>query len=129
MFLIYCNNTAALDTYQLDEDNPSVCILRDFNSLVAAQYARWHKVSDYADEIRISPKRLSQTIKSLTGKPAKAVIQDRLLLEAKRLLLHTELSVKEIAYQLGFEEPLHFSSFFKKKAGVSLSAFRNTKGT
>ncbi|MEL6656708.1 MAG: helix-turn-helix transcriptional regulator [Bacteroidota bacterium] len=127
LFLIHCNNSAAVDPSQLDEDNSGVCILRDFKHLVDDHYAKWHKVNEYAAEIHLSPKYLSQTVKQFTGKSAKEFIQDRLVLEAKRLLLHTELSVKEIAYRIGFEEPLHFSGFFKKKAGISPSHFRETK--
>jgi AraC family transcriptional activator of pobA len=127
LFLIYCNNSAELDTGQLDEENPGVCILRDFKKLVDIRYADWHKVSNYASEIHITRKHLSQTVKNLTGKSAKEIIQDRLLLEAKRLLVHTDMSVKEIAYETGFEEPLHFSAFFKKKSGTSPSSFRAGK--
>ncbi|MEM1120706.1 MAG: AraC family transcriptional regulator [Bacteroidota bacterium] len=124
LFLIYANNSRALDAEQLEEENKSVCLLRDFKNLVDEKYADWHKVKDYASEIHISPKHLSQTVKDLTGKTAKTLIQDRQLLEAKRLLLHTNLSIKEIAYSIGFDEPLHFSGFFKKKSGTSPSTFR-----
>ena len=77
--------------------------------------------------MNITPKHLSQTVKNLSGKTAKELIQDRVVLEAKRLLLHTPLSIKEIAYQLGFEEPLHFSAFFKNRAGVSPTFFKEAK--
>jgi AraC-like DNA-binding protein len=127
LFLICCNNSCLLDTNQLDEENASVCMLRDFKALVQGHYQEWHKVAQYAAEIHITPKHLSSTVKNLTGKTAKEIIQDRLTLEAKRLLLHTELNIKEIAYQLGFEEPLHFSGFFKKQTGVSPSSFRGKK--
>lgn len=126
LFLIYCNNSASLDSQQLDENNANVCILRDFKKLVETRYPQWHKVNDYAAEIHITPKHLSQTIKNYTGKSAKELIQDRLTLEAKRLLLHTDLSIKEIAYKIGFEEPLHFSGFFKKQVQVSPTKFRET---
>lgn len=124
VFLIYCNNSKGLNPSQLDEESTSVCILRDFKHLVDQYYTTRHKVKDYAAELLISPKHLSQTVKNLTGMVAKDHIQNRILLEAKRYLLHTELSVKEIAFQIGFEEPLHFSSFFKKKEGVSPTQFR-----
>lgn len=127
LFLIYCNNSTAVNQSQLDEENAGVCILRDFKNLVETRYQEWHKVSSYAEQIHITPKHLSQTVKNITGKSAKEVIQDRLLLEAKRLLLHTDLSIKEVAYKIGYEEPLHFSGFFKKKAGVSPSNFREKR--
>ena len=127
LFLIYCNNSSELDVKQLNEEHPGVCILRDFKKLVEEKYKKWHKVKMYASELHISTKHLSQTLKDLTGKVAKDHIQDRLTLEAKRLLLHTRLSVKEIAYEIGFEEPLHFSGFFKKRVGISPSQFRQKK--
>lgn len=127
LFLIYCNNSSTLDRSQLDEETSGICILRDFKQLVENRYSKWHKVNQYASEISITPKHLSQTVKKLTGKSAKELIQNRLVLEAKRLLLHTTLSIKEIAYRIGFEEPLHFSSFFKKNVGFSPSKFREEK--
>lgn len=127
LFLIYCNNSCLLDSHQLDEENAGVCVLRAFKSLVDQHFQQWHKVSEYAPALHISPKHLSQTVKNLTGKTAKELIQDRLSVEAKRLLFHTELSIKEVGYRLGFEEPLHFSGFFKKQTGQSPSNFRDSK--
>ncbi|MBX2875129.1 MAG: AraC family transcriptional regulator [Saprospiraceae bacterium] len=127
LFLIYCNNSCLLDTTQLDEENNGVCMLRDFKDLVNQNFAKWHKVAQYAPTLHITPKHLSHTLKSLTGKTAKEIIQDRLVLEAKRLLFHTNLTIKEIAYRLGYEEPLHFSSFFKKQAGESPSQYRQAR--
>lgn len=125
LFLIYCHNSTSFDQKQIDEESPGICLLRDFKQMVDDKFRYWHKVSEYAGEIPISAKHLSSTVKKITGKSAKAIIQDRLLLEAKRLLLHTDLSVKEVGYRIGFEEPLHFSSFFKKQVGVSPSKFRD----
>jgi AraC-like DNA-binding protein len=124
LFLIYCSNTCSLNQSQLDEDNRSVCMLRDFKALVEQHFQEWHGVATYAAEMAVSPKHLSHTVKLLTGKAAKSIIDDRVALEARRLLLHTDLSIKEVAYQVGFEEPLHFSGFFKKQTGSSPSDFR-----
>lgn len=127
LFLIYCNHICTLCNApdQPDEESTGATMLRDFKDLVETRYQDWHKVQEYASELNITPKHLSHTIKLITGKTAKEYIQDRLLLEAKRLLRHTELSMKEISYELGFEEPLHFSGFFKKQEGVSATTFRN----
>ncbi len=127
LFLIYSSNSAQLNTSQLDEQNAGICILRDFKKLVEEKYKTWHKVKAYATELHISAKHLSQTVKDLTGKVAKGHIQDRLVLEAKRLLVHTDLSVKEVAYEIGFDEPFHFSGFFKKQTGFSPSQFRQNR--
>ena len=127
LFLIYCYNSSKFDTSQIDEEHAGICIFRDFKALIDERFKTWHKVKEYAAEIHITPKHLSQTVKNITGKVAKEHIQDRLTLEAKRLLLHTDLSIKEIAYALGFEEPLHFSAFFKKRTKTSPSHFRDSK--
>ncbi len=124
LFLIYSNNSCGLHPRQLDEQHPGVCRWRDFKKLVDTRYAEWHKVKEYAAALHVSSKHLSQTVKEITGKSAKEAIQSRLLLEAKRLLLHTDLTVKEIALRLGFAEPLHFSAFFKKQTGLSATEFR-----
>lgn len=127
LFLIYSNNSCSLDPAQLEEDNSRVCILRDFKKLVDSKFSEWHDVKSYASVIHISPKHLSYTTKQLTGMTAKEIIQDRILLESKRLLVHTNMIIKEIAYIIGFEEPLHFSSFFKKHTGISPTDFRNNR--
>ena len=126
LFLIYCNNSSKFDEAQINEENSGICILRDFKTLIEDKFSEWHMVKDYASEIHISPKHLSQTVKNITGKVAKEHILDRVLLESKRLLLHTDASIKEIAYDVGFEEPLHFSGFFKRKTGSSPTIFRAT---
>lgn len=124
LFLIYCNNSLELNPIQLDELDSGICLLRNFKNLLNLRFSDWHKVAKYASELNISPKHLSHTVKKYTGKTAKDFIQDRILLEAKRLLLHSDLSVKQIAYEVGFEEPLNFSGFFKKNTGQSASDFR-----
>jgi AraC-like DNA-binding protein len=124
LFLIFANNSSRINAAQLNEDHKETCVLRDFKKLVDQRFTEWHKVTDYASEINLSSKHLSQSLKNITGKGAKEFIQDRIVLEAKRLLLHTDLSISEVGYKLGFEEPLHFSGFFKKKIGISPSKFR-----
>jgi len=84
LFLIYCNNSSTLNENQLDEEGAEVCLLRDFKNLVEDRFNEWHQVKQYASEINISPKHLSQTVKNVTGKVAKAYIQDRIILESKR---------------------------------------------
>jgi len=128
LFFVYCSNEPTIDPEQMDEENTAICMLRDFKQLVESHYKDWHKVQNYSGHLHITPKHLSTTVKKQTGQTAKALIQDRILLEAKRLLLFTELSIKEVAYGLGFSEPFHFSSFFKKQEGLSPKTFRERKG-
>ncbi|MCC8173154.1 MAG: helix-turn-helix domain-containing protein, partial [Odoribacter sp.] len=72
----------------------------------------------------IGEKTLSKEVKLLTGKTPKLYIDERLTLEAKRLLSYSLLTVKEICFELGFDEPTNFGKFFKKQTGITPVAFR-----
>ena len=124
LFLIQCSDLSKGKNGQFDESSSTVCLIRDFRNMVDQKYDQWHKLAMYADELHITAKHLSQTVKNYTGRTGKDYIQDRILLESKRLLFHTDLSVKEVAFQLGYQEPLHFSGFFKKQTGQSPTEFR-----
>ena len=124
LFLIHCHNSQDFDRNQLDEKDTQVCLVRDFKLLVDEKYQHWHQVKEYAQETHLTPKHLSETVKKYTGRSAKEFIQDRILLEAKRMLWHTQESIKEIAFSLGFKEPVHFSAFFKRQAGIAPGEFR-----
>ncbi|MDH7459949.1 helix-turn-helix domain-containing protein [Chitinophagaceae bacterium 26-R-25] len=101
-------------------------IVRKFNLLVEANFKVEHSVSFYADQLCKSPKTLSNVFAIYNQKTPSQIIQERIILEAKRLLLYTDRSVKHITFELGFEDVPYFSNFFKKNAGVSPSDFRNT---
>ncbi|WP_426840465.1 helix-turn-helix domain-containing protein [Glaesserella parasuis] len=85
-----------------------------------------HQVQFYAEQLGCTEKTLGSTCLAHTGLPAKMVINQRLLLEAKRLLVHTQKSVKHIASQLGFEEATHFNKFFKKYERCTPKGFRES---
>ena len=95
-----------------------------FKNLIDLHFSQWHKVTEYAQELSVSSDYLNKYVKSKTGKSAKEFIQERIILEAKRMLLFTDKSNKELAYHLGFEEPAHFSNFFKKLTGLTPGSFR-----
>jgi len=76
--------------------------------------------------LNISAGHLSEVVKEQSGKPAIAHIHERLILETKRLLFHTDQSVKEIAFRLGFEEASYFNRFFKRIVGDTPLTYRNT---
>ncbi|MBO3699095.1 AraC family transcriptional regulator [Roseivirga sp. E12] len=93
-------------------------LIEKFNSLVEQHFKIKHAVSDYADILNISPKTLAKQLQNKYAQTPSEVIQGRLMLEAKRLLRFGESSVKEIAYELGFEDPGYFTRFFKKHSSV-----------
>lgn len=99
-------------------------LVRRFNLLVENNYRTLHAVSDYADLLNKSPKTLSNLFALYNQQSPLHVIHERIALEAKRLLLYTDKSTKEIAFELGFSEVPHFSRFFKKQVGQPPSEFK-----
>ena len=99
-------------------------LARQFSGLVEQHCLAQHQVTFYADKLAITPGHLNVVSKAWLGKTAREVIQDRLLLEARRLLLHSEMATKEIAFHLGFEDPSHFSKFFKSCSNASPTDYR-----
>jgi AraC-like DNA-binding protein len=99
-------------------------IIRKFALLLEEGFKKEHGVRFYAGALNKSPKTLSN-IFALLGQPAPSkIIQNRIILEAKRYLHYTDKMAKEIAYELGFESPSHFSRFFKMHTGTNISKFR-----
>ncbi|MCB0838457.1 MAG: helix-turn-helix domain-containing protein [Bacteroidetes bacterium] len=125
LFLIKCNNLCSLageeNTQQVQA---SVTLLKNFKDLIEREFRHWHKVSQYAEALNVTSDYLNASVKSLTGKSAKEHIQSRITVEAKRLLIFSGLTTKEIAFELGFSEPGNFSQFFKKCVGEAPSGFR-----
>jgi AraC family transcriptional regulator, transcriptional activator of pobA len=125
LFLIECNRFAPPSrTSNLQTIDSGSTLLRSFRDLLETRFQQWRKVSDYASQLNISPDYLNEVVKSNIGKTAKELIMERVILEAKRLGLHTHLSTKEISYQLGFEDPSHFSKLFKNETSELFSEFR-----
>lgn len=99
-------------------------ILQQFRMLVDDNFLNKTQVAEYADMIYITPGHLNDTIKTITGKTAKQVIDEKRINEAKRLLFWRELSVKQIASHLNFEDDAYFNRFFKKHTGQTPALFQ-----
>ncbi len=108
-----------------DASDRETQILRDFLQILEVAFKTKKPVEEYAAMLSIHTSALNKAIRKITGKTAGELILDRTILEAKRLLHHTTLTQKEIAYELHFEDPSYFSRIFKRKTGESPSAFRN----
>jgi AraC family transcriptional regulator, transcriptional activator of pobA len=95
-----------------------------FQELVEKNFRQMHEVQQYAQQLAVSPDYLSKITKKFLGIPSQEYILDKLLLEAKRLLVFTSLSSKEIAYHINIEDPSYFSRIFKKKTGLTPNEYR-----
>lgn len=127
LLLIECNNNCAINPIESDIDTTGDNLIRAFKNAVNNNYKKEHSISYYANELYISPDHLNRTFKAKIGKTAKDYIQARIITEAKRLLYFSDLSNKEIGYELGFNEPANFSAFFKKHSKLSPSNFKKKR--
>ncbi len=100
-------------------------IYQAYIKMVLEHYNEWHHVARYAEELRITLPHLCSTIKSVSGKTAGDLIVDAILTDAKAQLKLTNLQIKEIAINLGFENVAFFNRFFKSHTGVTPKGYRN----
>lgn len=95
-----------------------------FVNLVDENFSKGLTVSEYAALMHISTRTLSDLTGHMLNKTPSAMIQERIILEAQRLLLHSSLNINQIAYRLGFDDPSYFVKYFRKHANTSPSEFR-----
>lgn len=103
---------------------PDSALQRRFEALVEAHFTEHLAVAEYASRLAVTPTHLSRVLRRATGQPASAVIEDRLIREARRNLAYSNLTISEIAYALGFHDPAYFSRVFSRATGLSPRAFR-----
>lgn len=127
LLLIECNNICSINPIESDVDTTGDNLIRLFRKAVDKNYKSEHSTTYYANELSITPDHLNRTVKARIGKTAKDYIQSRIITEAKRLIFFTDLTNKEIAYELGFNEPANFSAFFKKHTDLSPSHFKKNE--
>ena len=102
-------------------------ITHQFKMMLAENFRSLKTPSAYAQKLNITENYLNETIKKNTGFPVSYWITNETLMEAKRMLFHATLNVKEIAYALGYDDPTYFSKVFKKYEGISPGCFRTQK--
>lgn len=95
-----------------------------FISLLEQNYKQQHSVSYYARELYMSERQVSDAVRKISGKTPKRLILERIILEAKRYVTHTTMSIKEIAVTLGFDDPSYFGKIFKQITGKNPGSYR-----
>ncbi|MEW7289248.1 AraC family transcriptional regulator [Aquimarina sp. 2304DJ70-9] len=106
-------------------DRSSTIIVNSFREKIELHYKQERSVAYYASLLHITPTYLNDTVKKITGKTAGELIRERIILEAKRLLIFSTLSTSEIAFELSFEDNAYFWKFFKKYVSISPKKFRD----
>lgn len=109
-----------------DAASTDTLLLKQFQAKVEECFCELHEVSAYASLLNLSAGHLSEVVKAQSGRPAIKHIHERLVLEARRLLVHTPRSLKEIAYNLGFSEASYFNRFFKRETGITPAEYRGS---
>ena len=99
-------------------------LLRTYQAHIEVHFRELHEVGAYAELLHISAGHLSEVVKAQSGKSAIKHVHERLVLEAKRLLFYTPLSLKELAFDLGFSDASYFSRFFKRETGLTPAEYR-----
>lgn len=102
-------------------------IVFKFKNLVNNLFITYKHVSDYAVKLYVSANTLNKIVKDLTGKTAKEIINEKVILESKKMLLYTSNDISEIAFTIGFDEPTHFIRFFKAQTQQTPKEYRNSK--
>lgn len=105
-------------------DSRALQRFKRFRQAVEQGFAKWHQVADYAGQLGCTEKSLTRAATAAAAMSAKVFIASRINLEAKRLLVHTDLPVALIADKLGFDEATNFSKFFKRDTGCTPAEFR-----
>ena len=99
-------------------------LVESFKKLVNANFRELKLTKGYAEKLSITPNYLNSLVKEVLGKPAGIVIRNRVILEAKRLLSHSDLTVRQISLELGFTDNSHFGKYFKKSTGFTPDNYR-----
>jgi AraC-like DNA-binding protein len=110
--------------YPVSINNRLATITARFKSLLSANYQSLKRPSEYASLLNLSPAYLNEAIKKTAGLSVGDCIRNEIVLQAKRLLFYTGLSVKEIASSLGYDDYAYFTRLFTKSAGVSPTQFK-----
>lgn len=124
LITLLCEVNRAYGPVVGDRQVPAVTIANRFSELVFSSFRSIHLVADYASRLNITPNHLNKTVKAVTGKSPTRWIDEAILVEAKVLLRQSDLSISEIALEVGFEDQSYFARLFKRYEGITPTEFR-----
>lgn len=113
--------------HETNSYNSNQRLFNRFISLVDKKFKTCKRVSEYADLLLVTPNHLNHAVRNTAGNTAGHYIRQRVVLEAKRQAVYSDCSMKELAWELGFQDIYHFSKFFKKETGDNFTTFKKDR--
>jgi AraC-like DNA-binding protein len=126
LILHTCKKLYPKDTISIQQTRGHL-LVKNLLRLVEENYQRNLSINEYAGMLSITPNHLTQLVKQVTGNTSAKLIQNKVIIETKRLLIHTEMTVTEIADFMNFTDQSYFTKFFKKACGVTPLQYRKAK--
>ena len=126
-FIIRCTRMANNQIVKNGDNQTEIDLIRHFNVLVEEHFKSKKRVTDYAQLLFKSPKTIANVFSKNSEYTPLGVIHNRVILEAKRMLLYTDKSAKQIGSELGYDDPAQFSKLFKKQTSYTITEFKNSK--
>jgi AraC family transcriptional regulator, transcriptional activator of pobA len=124
LILLYRRNS--MSGSKMFESDHKKHLMNEFRKIVNSRFNSLRTARDYASELNITPNYLNALCQEFFYKTVSEIIQERIILEAKRMLMHTSLNISEIGYKLGFKDNSYFGRYFKKVAGMTPKKFRES---
>ncbi|MCA1802739.1 MAG: AraC family transcriptional regulator [Rhodothermaceae bacterium] len=126
-FIIRCTRLARQQILKSADKQSDIDLVRVFNVLVEEHFRTKKTVGEYAALMYKSPKTITNVFSKYSEESPLQVIHNRVIMEAKRMLLYTDKPAREIGYELGYSDPAQFSKLFKNHTGITTSVFKNSK--
>jgi len=122
-FLLYLSKVNVIEQ-EVNARSNEVRIVKTFMRLVSIHYIKKKMVAEYADELCVTRSYLNKVVKKISGFTASQIIQQCIIHEAKKQAIKSGISMKQIAYSLGFDDSAHFSKFFKSNSGTNFTNYK-----
>jgi len=123
LILLTCNDLYPEELKSVQKGKGHI-LVKNFLLLIEENFHKNLRISDYANLLAITPNHLTQMVKQITGKPSVTILHEKTVVEIKRLLIHTELSIAEISETMNFPDQSYFTKYFKKLSNLSPMAYR-----